>query len=1157
MKNYILILLLLMESDEVLSQDNNRFKPMKKAQNRAVNISYETIHHTSTQSTFLPNILQVSVSKKTDLGLKDSVIVYSRNTLSGNPTFIKKTNSIISAKFTSDPSLNYSNSEINTLAFSALNEIADVLHFDKAENNFAVESNESDPRGNVHVKMKQIFNGIQVYGADLIVHLNSNENSFHVNGNYYNISNKIDTAAIQSEQAVIQQIEYDLSTNRKFTLRRRYLNDLDLSPVVNKIIYPVGNLTSAVLAYHVQYWANSISKWDYFIDASNGVILKAFQSSCSADVPKVSTGKDLNGNTKTFGTLLRDNKKYLMVDASRPMYNPFTGTGYIKTFDNRNDTASLQYLVTSSNDTWDAKSVSAHSNAILCYEYFRTVHGRNSIDGKGMTIISIINAPDPKTNKSLDNAYWNGKYMYYGNGLKYFKAPAQAAEDIAAHEMTHGVTQYSAGLEYFAQPGAISESMSDVFGVLVDTSNWLIGEKWQPEKTYYPTGALRDMSNPHNGGQKIQDGCWQPEHMSEYYSGDADNQGVHYNSGIPNRAFYLIATDPSMGRSKAGKIYYQALTKYLVPQSQFSDLRLAVIQSAKDLYGTSEANIISKAFDAVGITENVPVILSDTLKVNPGTEYLLSYDTDRSDPNGLFRRSSTGSNYKVILNKTIASRPSITDNGKIAVFVGTDKKLYSLAMDPSTNAEKVVLQDQTIWSNVAISKDGKRIAAVTEYADTSIYVYDFDKKAWYRYMLYAPTYTYGINAKGPILADGLEWDYTGQNLIFDCLNVFKDSTGNNNSYWDIGIINVWNTTTSSKTEGTINKLFSLSDGVSVGNPTFSKNYPGKIAFDYFNEFTNQFAVIGYDMKLNKIAVIASNNKIGYPSYDKLDERVAFGTDSSGIDIIKYVNLQKDKVSSIDYPKKLIGYAKWPVFFTFGNRNIVVPPKPVITSNGSNGVCSGQSVTLTSSSDKGNQWYKNGLKIATGTLKTFQATETGNYMVVVTIDSVSSVPSSPIAVVVNQQPAKPTITRDQQGYLVSSSINNNQWFKETTYTGDTTQKYKPTTSGNYSVKVTKFGCASDITSYYYLLSASYERPLVNKIIIYPNPSKNDILIQQDASLSRVLYVSISDLGGKELIKNKKVPINCKLNLDILPKGNYIIQLKDISGKLIKTQKLIKN
>jgi len=129
-------------------------------------------------------------------------------------------------------------------------------------------------------------------------------------------------------------------------------------------------------------------------------------------------------------------------------------------------------------------------------------------------------------------------------------------------------------------------------------------------------------------------------------------------------------------------------------------------------------------------------------------------------------------------------------------------------------------------------------------------------------------------------------------------------------------------------------------------PTFSKNYPGKIAFDLMDDYTKEYMVIGYDMKLNKIKLIAANNTIGYPTYDRLDERIAFGTDSSGVDIIKYVNLQSDKISSVDYAKKIVGYAKWPVFFTFGNRNIVIPPKPVITTTGNNGICSGQSVTLT-------------------------------------------------------------------------------------------------------------------------------------------------------------------------------------------------------------------
>lgn len=1153
MKNYIFYLITLFFSINTFSQVN-KFKSVYKKEITSLNFSYETIKYNKAINQVYVNKLSIDKINGQKLRLEDTIMIILKDNLTGNPSFIKKTNSLSSSVFNKKIE-SYTRSEIQNLAFGVLNEIATTLKIEAPEKYFSEEQNEIDAKGNLHIKMKQHINGIPIYGGELIVHLSKIENASYVNGNYYNIKNKIDTNNLISEKVILDKIENDLITDKKIKLNSKKIIGIDYSPEIRKLILPGKNPETGILVYHITCWSEEMSRWEYFISATNGDILRSFKSSCSIDVPTVSSGKDLSGVTRTFGTLLSKNTYYLM-DVSRSMYNKNTGTGIILTYDHQNDTAKDVALASSKNNVWEPKAVSAHSNAILTYEYFRNIHGRNSIDNKGMNIISVFNVPDPKDNKGLDNAYWNGKQMFYGNGRIDFKSPIQAAEDVVGHEMAHGVTQYTAGLEYYSQSGAINESMSDVFAVLIDTTNWLVGEK-VVNPVYFRSGALRDMSNPHNGGQKLTDYGWQPDHMSEYYTGDLDNQGVHINSGIPNRAFYIIASDPLIGRSKAGKIYYHALTKYLFRKSEFSDLRLAVIQSAKDLYGNTEVSIAKKAFDAVGITENIPIIEFDTLKINPGTEYLLTYDTDKSDPNGLFRRSSKVTDYKVILNKTVASKPSVTDNGKTAVYVGTDKRIYSISLDPSLNADRTVVQDQEIWANVAISKDGKRIAAVTTAADTSIYVYDFEKKAWYRYLLYAPTFTYGIDAKGPIFADGLEWDYTGQNLIYDCFNSLKDSSGKNITYWDIGLINVWNTKTKSKTEGRITRLFSLSDGDNVGNPTFSKNYPGKIAFDYYSALDTSYAVIGYDMKLNDVKIIALNNTIGYPSFDRLDQRVAFGTDSSRIDVIKYVNLDSNKISSKDKPKKLVNYAKWPIFFTFGNRNIVVPPKPVISSSGSNGICSGQSVLLTSSSDIGNQWYKNGLKIASGVGKTFQATETGNYMVIATVDSVSSAPSTPVSVIVNPKPIKPIITRDNQGFLVSSSVNNNQWYKESTFTGDTTQKYKPTTSGNYSVKVTKFGCASDVTSYYYLLSASYERPLVNKIIIYPNPSKNDILIQQDASLNRVLYVSISDLGGKELIKNKKVPINGKFNMDILPKGNYIIQLKDISGKLIKTQKLIKN
>jgi Zn-dependent metalloprotease len=1153
MKNILLIFSLLVGSINLSAQHVDRFKKISRTQPGSFLIPHEEIRNKQTDQQFIPEKLSVSTLKKRDFLLKDTVIVYAQNPITGNPSFIKKTNSISTIKFKSDGFLNISPDEINNTAFSALKEISTILKIDNPENNFIAESNEKDINGNIHVKMKQHIQGIPVYGGELFVHISKKENEFCVNGKYLNFTNIIDTNNLLNEKYIIGKIEDDLRFNKGEKIIKHNLSVVNLSPEISKVIVSEKNTTNGTLAYHVRYWPNIVSKWEYFIDAKDGRIIKSFETSCSVDISKISTAKDLSGNSKTFGTLLSANVYYL-VDVSRPMYNASKGTGYIVTYDNKNDTAADAKLVSSKNDTWDPKAVSAHTNAISCYEYFRTVHGRNSMDNKGMNVVSLINVPDPRTNKPMDNAYWNGKAMFYGNGEKYFNKPFQTSEDVGAHEMSHAVTQFSSGLEYFSQSGAINESMSDIFAVLIDTSNWLIGEKIV-NPAYYKSGALRDMSNPHNGGIKLGDPSWQPEHMSEYYNGELDNQGVHVNSGIPNRAFYLIASNPSIGRTKAGKLYYHALTKYLFRQAEFSDLRLAVIQSTKDLFGNSEVEIVSKAFDAVGIIENLPIIQYDTLKINPGTEYLLTYDTDRSDPNGLFRRNSKGAYNKVILNKTVASKPSVSDNGKFAVFVGTDKKLYSLSLDPAGNNEKTVIQDQAIWENVAISKDGKRLAAVTNSIDTSIYVYDFDKKAWYRYMLYAPTFTYGIDAKGPLFADGLEWDYTGQNLIYDCLNSIKDSSGKDITYWDIGLINVWNSKTNSKTEGRISKLFSLNDGVSIGNPTFSKNYPGKIAFDYYSEIDKVYAVIGYDMKFNTVKVISMNNKMGYPNFDRLDQRIAFGTDSSGIDVIKYVMLNSDKISSSDQPKKLVNYAKWPIFFTYGNRNIVVPPKPIITSNGNNGLCNGQSITLTSSSDVGNQWYKNGLKISSGIAKTFQATESGNYMVIVTIDSVSSLPSTPVTIVFNPQPSKPVITRDIQGFLVSSSTNNNQWYKESTFTGDTTQKYKPSTSGYFTVKVVKFGCASEGAIYYYLLSATQESTRSSKIVFYPNPTHDELYVSSSNTL-KVVYISVFDINGRAVLLNKKVESGSKVNLGSVSKGNYIIQVMDGAGRLISSQKLVK-
>jgi bacillolysin len=178
--------------------------------------------------------------------------------------------------------------------------------------------------------------------------------------------------------------------------------------------------------------------------------------------------------------------------------------------------------------------------------------------------------------------------------------------DVVAHELTHAVTDTTADLIYQNESGAINESMSDIFGTLVeyDTNNnpdWEIGED-----IYTPNqggDALRSMSDPAKYGD--------PDHYSVRYTGTQDNGGVHINSGIGNKAAYLLSQGGThygvkvtgIGTDKTGAIYYRALTQYLTPSSNFSQLRSAAVQSATDLYGAGSAEVasVNAAYNAVGV----------------------------------------------------------------------------------------------------------------------------------------------------------------------------------------------------------------------------------------------------------------------------------------------------------------------------------------------------------------------------------------------------------------------------------------------------------------------------------------------------------------------------------------------------------------------------
>jgi len=243
------------------------------------------------------------------------------------------------------------------------------------------------------------------------------------------------------------------------------------------------------------------------------------------------------------------------------------------------------------------------------YDFYNEVYGRESVDGRDLELVSTVHY-----STNFDNAFWNGAQMVYGDGSgRIFKVGALTGSiDVIAHELTHGVTQFTAGLEYSSQSGALNESFSDVFGSLVkqrslgqtaEQADWLIGEG-----TLAPGlgTALRSLKAPGTA----YDGDRQPAHMDDYVDlpddGDPanDDGGVHVNSGIQNHAFYLAATAiGGYAWEKAGKIWFETLSgERLTPTADFQQAATATVEVAGELFGDGgEREAVETAWRQVGV----------------------------------------------------------------------------------------------------------------------------------------------------------------------------------------------------------------------------------------------------------------------------------------------------------------------------------------------------------------------------------------------------------------------------------------------------------------------------------------------------------------------------------------------------------------------------
>ncbi len=237
------------------------------------------------------------------------------------------------------------------------------------------------------------------------------------------------------------------------------------------------------------------------------------------------------------------------------------------------------------------------------YRFYWEVLTRDSIDDAGLPLLGEVHF-----GRAYDNAFWDGERMIFGDGDGRLFTGFTSALEVIGHELTHGVTGSTINLLYTGQSGALNESISDVFGSLVKQyklgqtagqADWLIGDGILGPSMHGV--ALRSMKAPGTA----YDGDSQPAGMSQYVSTTEDNGGVHTNSGIPNRAFYLVAT--AIGGNaweRAGRIWYQVSASRAVPQdAQFHTYAQATLAAAAHLYGASstEAKAVADAWGEVGV----------------------------------------------------------------------------------------------------------------------------------------------------------------------------------------------------------------------------------------------------------------------------------------------------------------------------------------------------------------------------------------------------------------------------------------------------------------------------------------------------------------------------------------------------------------------------
>lgn len=1061
---------------------------------------------------------------------------------------------------------------VREMSLDFLQSVKTDLKIANVKEEFRVLSDYTDSDGIRRVSLQQSFKGVPLYGGELGLHSNRSGVIEFMMGKVYPTP-KISTQPRIGEEEAIRLAYTDLGS-RSVIQKNGLVNKLlSMDPDRGELfIYP--GKESSRLVYHLTLRPNLLERWVYFVDAHTGEVMEKYNHTCTLDGVVQASSRDLNNVQQAFNAY-QIGSQYVMIDTRKKMFRPGDSqlpdspAGAILTIDARNarvdnEDMDLYHVVASNPGQWNATAVSAHVNASRSYDYYEQKFQRLSLNGNGGNIISVINITD-EDGKGFDNAFWNGVFMGYGNGGQAFK-PLAGALDVAGHEMTHGVIENTAKLEYRNQSGALNESFADIFGAMIDRDDWTLGED-VVNRSVFPSGALRSLQNPNQGGRN--DPGYQPMYMSQYEvlrdTPEQDNGGVHINSGIPNHAFYLFATAANMNKDKAEKVYYHALTRYLGRTSRFLDLRLAVIQSAKDLYGEgTETQAARAAFDKVGILESGSGSVPDPSKenevpANPGTAQMVAFGPAKNDQRLYLANFTFGNmNFTAITGQTgCLSKPSITDNGEVMVFVGNDQKIH--AYDLKAKKELSFNDDTGLkWYNAAISKDGKRIAAIADETRNNNYIYVFDLVggSGMKFELYNPTYSEGVNSGKVQFAEALEWDLSGEYIVYDAQNQIGGWFSQSRTFYDVGVLRAWNPIRNTYGDGSIEKIFTdVPEGVSVGNPAFAKTNSGILAFDYIDENEDRYYILTLDLnRASNSLQYFETTTIGFPDFTKTDQHLTFNYREGNRDYLVGVKLASDKITAdLNSATVLAADKIFGVSFANGTRTLPQVQEQTVTISPITDKNPGASFDINATASSGLPLiYKlvSGNAGISGKRMTLGAAPGKVHIEVIQLgDSRYAAASATAEFCI--MPPTPVLT-DNGSQVVAGGGTLYQFYVNGNPVGGYTSNntFRKEFDGTYSVKsVTQDGCTSASSNVITHNRVLANEDAVMKIEVTPNPVTDVLTLKiPEGETLKNLEILDSAGGGRMTSKSLRTPVAQ------LPSGIYLLKVKTdrdtYSAKMVK-------